>query len=69
MFPRWYKGNSYSILRQLAYRGQMHSVTLVDLLLKDIHIQSYCLRMSDFKSTKFHTGSHKTLGLQVFVRT
>lgn len=22
MYPRWYKGNSYNILRQLAYQGQ-----------------------------------------------
>lgn len=42
MYPRWYKGNSYNILRQLAYQGQKQNVSLVSLLLKDIHIQSYC---------------------------
>lgn len=67
MFPRWYKGNGCSILRQLAYQGQMQNVTLVCLLLKDIHIQSYCQQMSYFKPTKFHTGSHETLGLQVLM--
>lgn len=67
MYPRWYKGNSYNILRQLAYQGQKQNVSLVSLLLKDIHIQSYCQWMSNAKHTRFYTGSHETLGLQVLV--